>query len=151
MTDEIARASGQVGIFEAERLRYRVVRLVIGRGLFGWPATLAVFACLAVVGSNWLSNYLDDDDTIATLVAIWLPVVIIGFAGLVVLRGLKGRNHRAWYARGVPKKIELAYAVTDAGLRVRSELYDSTIYWQSFNEVSLAGDSWLLLNAGCAY
>src|SRR5260370_21200352 len=113
MTDEIAKASGRVGTFESERLRFRIVLLVLGHRYWSWIPLLAVFTALIVAAANWLNNYLDDAEQLTTLAIDWLPVVVIGIAFVIMVRRLHGHLASTCLQAIVPPDIVLSYTVPD--------------------------------------
>src|SRR5262245_59927875 len=105
MTDEIAKASGRVGMFESEGLRFRIVLRVLGHRYWSWIPLLAVFTVLVLTGAKWLNDYLDDDDWLTNLALDWLPVFFIGAAFVFLVQRLNRQLRSAWYKRGVPREL----------------------------------------------
>lgn len=56
-----------------------------------------------------------------------------------------------WYARGVPRQVEVEYTIEDEGLHISSPTDRSIILWSAFNEVVLDKDYWVLIGPGAGY
>ena len=148
--EAVATAAGKFGTFENLKHADSVRRRVLGPWRFIGLSYVFLFL-VAVVVSAALSSQIPSDH--GGVQAVGFVICMgIGIWGIVALnRFADGRIQGLWYARGVPRDLTISIAVTDAGLRFASDFSAGVIYWSGLNEISLAGEYWLLYGAGEAY
>ncbi len=149
--DAVPKVTGTFDAFDGRTLSHRAIRRsVYGMWRFAWFGLIAAYFVLFgffIWVIEKIGMKFTGDGWMLTVACILVPALCVdGLRRLI--------NHLAdnrWYARGVPRQVEVTYAIESEGLLVSSRASRSIIFWTSINEVVLDRNRWLLIGPGVGY
>ena len=149
--DAVPKVTGTFDAFDGRTLSHRAMRRsVYGMWRFAWFGLIAAYVVLLGL-FIWLIEqaglWRAGDGGVLVAACILVPAFCV--EGLRRLANRIGDNQ--WYARGVPRQVEVTYAIEGEGLLMFSWAGRSIVFWTSINEVVLDRNRWLLIGPGVGY